>query len=176
VVLFCAGQFLNLLFQQVAIGSFRTNDLLDAWTLLICIYAASIGRCCYPGDWSEAGKDGRTRAHLWSVVSFLSISSLATVGLAVLVGAAFANDNLECTVVIGCACQVIALVSLFTIGFGRAVIVGNRLTSFAVAIGLSFVGSGVLVVHQSTANLGVVFPAIVLLGLAARDIKKITRS
>jgi hypothetical protein len=174
VVLFCAGQFLNLLFQQVAIGSFRTNDLLDALTLVVCIYAASVARCCTPRDQSELGKDRAAR--FWSFVSFLSVSSLATLGLAVFVGAAFPTGNLECTVVIGCACQVIALVALVTIGFGGGIIVGNKLASFAVAIGLSFVGSGTLLVHQSTANLGVVLPSIVLLGMAARDIKRFSQS
>jgi hypothetical protein len=174
VVLFCAGQFLNLLLQQLAIGSFRTNDLLDAWTLVVCIYAASIARCCIPRGRDDLDK-GR-QARFWSFISFLSVSSLATVGLAVLVGAAFSAGNLECTVVIGCACQVIALVALVTIGFGGGLIVGNKLMSFAVAIGLSFIGSGALVVHQSTSNLGVVLPSIVLLGMAARDIKQFSQT
>jgi hypothetical protein len=168
VVLFGIGQFLNLFFQQAGIGSFGTNDLVDAWTLLVCIYAASVARCCVPSDWT---KKMVAQSRLWSSLNLLSVSSVATIALAVLVGATFTSGDLDCTIVIGCACQVIAFIALFTIGFGDGVILANKVTSFAIALGLSFIGSGVLVVHQSTANLGVVLPTLFLLGWAARDIE-----
>jgi hypothetical protein len=66
---------------------------------------------------------------------------------------------------------VIAFVAIAVIWFGGGRIVRNKLVSLAIALGLSLAGSATILIRQSTANLGIVLPVVVLLGWAAHDIK-----
>jgi hypothetical protein len=82
-VLFLVGQLLNLLLANATIGSFKTNDVVDAWVLVLCIYAAAVARCCFPADPLNAIARNGTKSPLWPLARFLNLSSVATLGLAI---------------------------------------------------------------------------------------------
>lgn len=163
VGLFIAGYFLNWLFQADSIDTFHADDLNDALVLGFCLFALHIARSC--------AHNGSARdSSLFSICNFLNLSCIATLGLALVVGAVVPSASSDCTVLMGCISQIVTFIALIKVGWAGCVIFDSKWPSFYAALAFSISGSLIMLLPESTANLGIVLPLVALFIATVRDI------
>lgn len=162
-------------------GPWRTEIPMDLWILAVAFYAARVAHHLGTAVGSrDGGQSSSGRRRGWPTVRFLVVSSLATMALAIVAAAIAPDRSLECAILVGFTCQVVAFSALFTLLFvvnGDEPFLGlwsvRSAAGAAWVLGLSLLGTAVVSLERVSVGLGAALLATLPLGWAIHNVGRL---